>query len=79
MGLLRMKILLTGGAGFIGMHVSRNLAELGYEVFIIDNLNDYYSPQLKVDRLGQLGVELHDGLSVEVSSFYPNLSFCSPK
>ena len=50
-----MKILLTGAAGFIGMHVARILLERGDEVVGIDNLNDYYIQQLKHDRLAQLG------------------------
>lgn len=49
-----MKILLTGVAGFVGMHVARILLERGDEVFGIDNLNDYYVKQLKIDRLKQL-------------------------
>lgn len=49
-----MKILLTGAAGFIGMHVARILLERGDEVVGIDNLNDYYTQQLKHDRLAQL-------------------------
>ena len=46
-----MKILVTGAAGFIGMHVSKALLERGDEVIGIDNLNDYYDVQLKIDRL----------------------------
>jgi UDP-glucuronate 4-epimerase len=46
-----MKILVTGAAGFIGMHLSKRLLERGDEVVGIDNLNDYYSVQLKHDRL----------------------------
>lgn len=49
-----MKILVTGCAGFIGMHVSQYLLNQGHEVVGIDNLNDYYSPQLKLDRLKQI-------------------------
>lgn len=49
-----MKILVTGAAGFIGMHVARILLARGDEVVGIDNLNDYYVPQLKHDRLAQL-------------------------
>lgn len=49
-----MRILVTGCAGFIGMHVSKSLLTQGHEVVGIDNLNDYYSPQLKLDRLSQL-------------------------
>ncbi len=46
-----MKILVTGAAGFIGMHVARLLLERGDEVVGIDNLNDYYDPRLKELRL----------------------------
>ncbi|HEY9202199.1 MAG TPA: NAD-dependent epimerase [Gammaproteobacteria bacterium] len=49
-----MKILVTGAAGFIGMHLAKRLLERGDEVVGIDNLNDYYSVQLKHDRLKQL-------------------------
>ena len=49
-----MKILVTGAAGFIGMHLSKVLLERGDEVVSIDNLNDYYDVQLKHDRLKQL-------------------------
>lgn len=49
-----MKVLITGAAGFIGMFVARALLERGDEVLGLDNLNDYYSVQLKRDRLEQL-------------------------
>ena len=42
-----MKILVTGGAGFIGSHTCQRLIKLGYSPAIIDNFNDYYNPQLK--------------------------------
>ena len=48
------RILLTGAAGFIGMHQARTFLEAGYEVLGIDNLNAYYSPELKTARLKQL-------------------------
>lgn len=49
-----MKILVTGCAGFIGMHVTERLLARGDEVIGIDNLNDYYDPALKRARLAQL-------------------------
>lgn len=49
-----MKVLVTGAAGFIGMHVARLLLARGDEVVGIDNLNDYYDPALKRARLAQL-------------------------
>ena len=49
-----MKILVTGAAGFIGMHTALVLLARGDEVVGIDNLNDYYDPQIKRDRLARL-------------------------
>lgn len=49
-----MKVLLTGAAGFIGMHVAKILLERGDDVVGLDNLTDYYDPQLKLARLAQL-------------------------
>ena len=46
-----MKILVTGIAGFIGMHSAKNLLDDGHEIIGIDNLNDYYDITLKEDRL----------------------------
>lgn len=48
------KILVTGAAGFIGAHLVRRLADKDAEVVGIDNLTDYYDPQLKKDRLAYL-------------------------
>jgi len=45
-----MKILVTGSAGFIGMHVAKALLERGDQVVGFDNFNDYYDPGLKEDR-----------------------------
>jgi UDP-glucuronate 4-epimerase len=50
-----MKVLLTGAAGFIGMHCAQRLLERGDEVVGIDNFSTYYSVQLKKDRLARLG------------------------
>ncbi len=49
-----MKILVTGAAGFIGMHASQRLLARGDEVVGVDNLNDYYDPTLKEARLARL-------------------------
>jgi UDP-glucuronate 4-epimerase len=46
-----VKILVTGVAGFIGMHCARKLLDDGHEIVGIDNLNDYYDVALKEDRL----------------------------
>lgn len=70
-----MRVLLTGGAGFIGMHVTRALVEMGHQVVIIDNLNDYYDPQLKYDRLKLLGLGVTEDGFGQISSKYPQLSF----
>lgn len=50
-----MNILLTGAAGFIGSAVMKALCSRGHNVAGIDNINDYYSPRLKTDRLRNLG------------------------
>lgn len=49
-----MRVLVTGVAGFIGMHVAQRLLARGDEVIGMDNLNDYYSVALKQARLSQL-------------------------
>ena len=50
----RNRILVTGCAGFIGMHLCNKLFQLGYNVIGIDNLNDYYDVNLKLKRLSFL-------------------------
>lgn len=49
-----MKILLTGCAGFIGMHAALGFLARGQDVIGIDNLNSYYDVSLKKARLAQL-------------------------
>ena len=49
-----MKVLVTGAAGFIGMHVALALLDRGDDVVGFDSLNEYYDPSLKRARLQQL-------------------------
>ena len=49
-----MKVLVTGSAGFIGMHVAERLLARGDEVVGFDNLSDYYDVNLKRARLARL-------------------------
>jgi len=68
-----MKVLVTGAAGFIGLHVCRLLLARGDEVIGIDSLNDYYDPELKRARLDCLSpyrnfrfaqIDIADGAAV---------------
>lgn len=52
-----MKILVTGAAGFIGSATIKVLMKKGYEIIGIDNLNDYYDPELKLARLASTGID----------------------
>jgi UDP-glucuronate 4-epimerase len=53
-GAQHMRILLTGGAGFIGSHAAAALLSRGHEVTALDSLNTYYDPALKAARLARL-------------------------
>ena len=55
-----MKILITGAAGFIGMHTVQKMANLGNEVIGLDNINAYYETDLKYARLAELGIKRED-------------------
>jgi len=58
------KIIVTGCAGFIGMHLSISLLEEGYHVFGLDNLNDYYDRNLKIRRLDLLKANKNFGFEI---------------
>lgn len=72
-----MKILLTGAAGFIGSAVCRRLIDRGDTVVGLDNINDYYDPDLKYGRLAALGIARDDvdWYRFAVSSSDPRFSF----
>lgn len=49
-----MKILVTGGAGFIGSALTKRLVYEGHDVVVVDNFNEYYDVRLKRDRVAAL-------------------------
>lgn len=72
-----MKILVTGTAGFIGFHLARRLLERDDEVVGIDNINDYYTIDMKFARLAETGIarnEIAYGKIVQ-STKYPRYRF----
>jgi len=73
----KMKILVTGTAGFIGFHLANKLLELGMEVVGIDNINDYYTPALKYARLQEAGIsgEAQTWHRKVTSTKYPGYTF----
>ncbi len=74
---MKMKILVTGTAGFIGFHVVRELVRQGYDVAGLDNINAYYDIQLKYARLAETGIpqgKIKEGEWVQ-SDKYPTYRF----
>ena len=61
-------ILVTGAAGFIGYHLCERLIKIGYTVIGLDNLNDYYNVNLKLDRLKELGIHSVSGNEIVFST-----------
>jgi len=73
-----MKILITGAAGFIGFHTAKALLDKKTTVIGLDNINDYYDPKLKFDRLKELGIHKKDAENFNKKSeseSYSNFSF----
>ncbi|MDN5211464.1 NAD-dependent epimerase/dehydratase family protein [Fulvivirgaceae bacterium BMA12] len=69
------KILVTGNAGFIGMHTVMALRKQGHSIFGLDNINEYYDKELKYERLQQQGIprdQIAYGKAVKANE---NLSF----
>jgi UDP-glucuronate 4-epimerase len=66
-----MRILVTGGAGFIGSHLAEHLLAAGHTVVILDDFNDFYDPQIKRANISGFAkdvtvhhVDLRDSASV---------------
>ena len=56
----KKNILVTGGAGFIGFHLVEKLTQEHVSILGLDNINDYYDPNLKYARLKESGIARED-------------------
>ena len=65
------KIVISGGAGFIGSHIAENLAKDGHEIVIVDNLDPYYSVDLKKKNLN---IALNSGDATFINADVTDLS-----
>lgn len=70
-----MNILITGTAGFIGMHLAQKLAHMGHNIVGLDNINSYYDTTLKYDRLAQLGIPKNEILYNRMVQGVSNFQF----
>lgn len=70
-----MKVLITGTAGFIGMHLALRLAANGHAVTGLDNINSYYDANLKYARLAQQGIKKEEILYNKLLSGNKNIYF----
>jgi UDP-glucuronate 4-epimerase len=59
------KVLVTGGAGFIGFNVAKALLDRGDDVIVVDNFNQYYDPEIKKDRARHLK-EKYDNVKIYI-------------
>lgn len=72
-----MKIFITGIAGFIGFHLTDLLAQSGHDILGVDNLNNYYDPNLKLARLSKLGINIDLNERQVQSQKHGNITFSS--
>jgi len=71
-------VLITGGAGFLGYHFSKKLLENNFSIVIVDNLDDFYDINYKLQRLSFIGIDSAAELPYAnelVSKIYPNAKF----
>lgn len=79
------RVLITGAAGFIGMHTSIRFLREGWDVVGLDNINDYYSVDLKRDRISEIvntannldeSFEMHEAdLNSDIWEIFQNIEF----